>query len=438
MIKKHHNESQVMSHAIISRVTTVLVLAAFSILSLCWQIVRADERCLRKVDNIQVPENFCIQRIAAELGRLGHIAVNENGDVFAALRSGTHAVVAMRDADGDGAMEQTERFGYGSATGIAIHDGSLYVGINQKILRWKLGISQLRPSSEAQTIISGFPGQIQHAAKTFTFDEKGYIYVNVGAPSNACQEKDRASGSPGQKPCPLREKQAGIWRFKLSTRTQQQADGERYATGIRNAMAIAYSPFLKNVFVVQHGRDQIHQNWPELYTMEQGVQLPAEEMLRLNKNADFGWPYCYYDPRAEKRVLAPEYGGDGKKTGDCHQYGKPMMTFPAHWAPNAMVIYDQKNFPTRFWGGAFVAFHGSWNRAPQAQQGYLVAFVPMVIDGFDPQWEIFADGFAGSNKLRSPGQAQFRPTGLAVGPGGQLYISDSKKGYIWRIAHAKN
>ncbi len=94
------------------------------------------------------------------------------------------------------------------------------------------------------------------------------------------------------------------------------------------------------LFATQHGRDQLYQNWPHLYTPEQGADLPAEELVELRAGADYGWPECYYDQVQHKLVLAPEYGGDGgKAVGVCAEREAPVAAFPGHWAPNALAIY---------------------------------------------------------------------------------------------------
>ncbi|HEX7585656.1 MAG TPA: PQQ-dependent sugar dehydrogenase, partial [Prolixibacteraceae bacterium] len=268
--------------------------------------------------------------------------------------------------------------------------------------------------------------------------QNGNMYVTIGAPSNACQVQDRTKGSPGIDPCPLLELHAGIWRFKADVLNQDQAkNGYRFATGIRNAVAITWNKTENKLYAIQHGRDQLSQLYPEIYTDEQSAELPAEEFLLVEDGSNFGWPYCYFDPAQNKKVLAPEYGGDGQKIGRCSDAVDPILAFPAHLAPNDVLFYTGDMFPEKYKNGAFIAFHGSWNRAPLPQEGYYVVFVPF--KGLLPSgaWEIFASGFSGVDVVKSPGDAKHRPCGLAQGPDGSLYVSDDVKGRIYRITYNK-
>ena len=132
-------------------------------------------------------------------------------------------------------------------------------------------------------------------------------------------------------------------------------------------------------------------------------------------------------------MLAPEYGGDGKTAGLCADKKAPVAFFPAHWAPNDVLVYTGKAFPASYQGGIFVAFKGSWNRAPAKQAGYNVAFQPMKDGKATGDYVVFADGFAGA--VKEPGRADYRPGGLAMGPNGSLYIADDQKGRIWRVTY---
>jgi len=140
--------------------------------------------------------------------------------------------------------------------------------------------------------------------------------------------------------------------------------------------------------------------------------------------------------RGQKKILLnPEYGGDGKTVGRCSEFSLPAVAFPAHWAPVDLMFYSGKQFPQRFRGGALIAFHGSWNRAPMPQDGYNITF--QAFSGGKPSgdFEVFARGFAGKTPLMNPGDAVARPDGVAEGPDGSLYITDSQKGKVWRVIY---
>ncbi|MFW5726820.1 MAG: PQQ-dependent sugar dehydrogenase, partial [bacterium] len=345
-------------------------------------------------------------------------------------------LLALRDTTGDGRADIKSYFGPEvGGTGIAIYNDYLYFSSDTIVYRVPFAENELVPTAEPEVIVSGFLPQGQHATKSFTISEQGELFVNVGAPSNACQEQMRTPGSPGQDPCPQLDRQAGIWKFDADTPGQtQEADGERYATGIRNAVAVEYNEQVNTLYAMQHGRDQLNTLWPEYYNDEESAELPAEEFIRIEQGDDFGWPYCYYDPAKDQKVLAPEYGGNGQEVGRCADAKDPIMDFPAHWAPNDLVFYNGDMYPEKYRNGAFIAFHGSWNRAPLPQKGYLIAFVPMENGMPSGDYERFADEFAGEGgEIESPSDAEFRPTGLAVGPDGSLYISDDVSGRIWCV-----
>lgn len=390
---------------------------------------------------ISLPEGFGAIVVADNLGRARHLAVHENGDIYVMLQryENDFGMVALRDTSNDGRADQIEYFGDYTGTGIGIQKDHLYFSSDTAVMRYKLNGLSLVPEGEPEIIARGFIPERQHAAKPFTFDEKGNMFVTVGAPSNNCQERDRTPGSPGMDPCPLLELYAGIWKFSDSELNQHQVDhGVRYASGIRHAVALRWNKTAGFLYAVQHGRDQLDQFFPDLYDSEQNAKLPAEEFLLIREGQTFSWPYCYFDPFKDKFVLSPEYGGDGEKEGPCDSYEKPIIAFPAHYAPNDLVFYHARQFPKKYHEGAFVAFHGSWNRSPHGQEGYNVVFVPMKEEKAAGEWEVFANNFAGKDFLQSPRDADFRPMGLAVGPDGSLYVSDSQKGRIWRIFYTGN
>lgn len=386
---------------------------------------------------ISLPDGFCARIFADSLGRARHIVVAENGDVFVALRGSRGGaavgVVALRDSDDDGKADIRQHFGDFGGTGIALRDGYLYFGANDRVIRYPLPTGNLEPSGAPQTIVSGLPDERSHRDKSIAVTADGELYVNIGAPSNACQQESRTPGSPGIDPCPELERRASIWRFDAERQGQQQEDGERFATGLRNVVALTVHPESGDVYGVQHGRDQLSGLWPDLFTAEDNAEKPSEELVKIERGDDFGWPYCYHDPVHNRLVAAPEYGGDGDTVGRCDSKKEPLVAFPAHWGPNALLFYTGDQVPERYHGGAFIAFHGSWNRAPLPQGGYNVVFVPFAGDAQAGDWEVFADGFAGDEV--SPRGAAHRPAGLAQGPDGSLYVSDDRGGRVWKIVY---
>jgi glucose/arabinose dehydrogenase len=388
--------------------------------------------------SIALPEGFFALIFADSLGAGRHLTTGANGNVYLALRElkNNKGMVALKDNDGDGSADIREYFGNSITTGVELDNGYLYYSNFDEVFRIALAGDELVPKAEPEVIVTGFPKQDQHEDKTFALDNEGNIYVNVGAPSNACQEKDRIPGSAGIDPCPQLERHAGIWRFKADKLKQDQVkDGHRYASGIRNSIALAWNTDNNKLYVVQHGRDQLYQFYPALFTEQQGAELPAEEFLLVEDGDYFGWPYCYYDQFQNKKLLAPEYGGDTKKKGRCEEAKDPILTFPAHIAPNDMLFYNGNMFPEKYRKGAFIAFHGSWNRAPLEQKGYLVAFVPFNDGKPSGEWEVFAEGFAGVSPVSNLNDVVYRPTGLAEGPDGSIYIADSQKGRIWKVIY---
>jgi glucose/arabinose dehydrogenase len=381
---------------------------------------------------LTLPSGFCALVVAESIGPSRHMVVLENGDLLVAVSGSRGGVRVLRDTTGDGKADVASSFGVGGGTGIAFAGQYLYFATNDAVVRWHWNIGQLTPTGNPDTVVSGLTNRRQHAPKSIVVGSDGMLYVNIGAPSNSCQVQDRSPESPGQDPCPLLDIAGGIWRFDPRRGGQTQTDGQRYATGLRNAVALAVDPGTGSLFAAQHGRDQLAANWPKLYNDATSAELPAEVVFRLEAGGDYGWPYCYYDWRRRQNVLQPEYGGDGKTVGRCESTPRPVVAFPGHWAPDGMAFYNSRHFPLKYRGGLFIAFHGSWNRAPEPQAGYKVMFVPIARGVATGPSEVFADGFAGATV--TPQGARYRPTGVAVGPDGSLYVSsDQGEGAVFRI-----
>ncbi len=400
-----------------------------------------------------LPGNFEAVVVADSTGGARHITVNDNGDIYVKLTyndvmHGSGGTVGLRDVNNDGKADIITYFGDykdegGLPAGIAIHDGYLYTSTVKYIFRNKLSGGALVPESKTETIFTDDDDQLMrhwHTAKPFTFDDQGNMYVPFGAPTDAAQDINRVgpAGIPGGKgldPAPDLEKHAGIWRFSDSKTGQTQKDGYKYATGIRSVLGIAWNDTDNSLYAVMNGMDNFHTRYPAVYSPWQAAMLPSEPLLKVTDKSNFGWPYAYYDQLQGKNILQPGYGGDGKKTGRAAQFDKPVMAFPGHWAPMDLLFYKGNQFPGRYKNGAFIAFHGSTDRSPYPQAGYIVCFVPFQNGAPSGQWEVFADGFTGVDTVFNTSDAVYRPMGLAEGPDGSLYISESNKGKIWRVMY---
>jgi glucose/arabinose dehydrogenase len=386
---------------------------------------------------LKLPKDFAALKAADGLAAARHFAVAPNGDIFVKLENlkNGKGIYWLHDSNNDGKTDQQKGFGNYIGTGMYLKNGYLYASSNEEIFRYKLD-DNFKPvnGDDPEKIVTGLLSRHEHESKSVVLDNDGNLYTNIGAYSNACQTQDRTKGSPGIEPCPILDSAGGIWQFKADKQDQTYGDGVHYATGLRNVVGLDWNTQTNSLFVMQHGRDQLNDLFPDLYTVQQSAELPAECMYEIHKGSNCGWPYIYYDQIQHKKILAREYGGDGKKEGGADAQD-PVVAIPGHLAPNGLLFYTGNMFPEKYRNGAFIAFHGSWNRAPEPQIGFFVAFVPFKDGKPNGDWEIFADGFSGKAVINSPGQALHRPCGLAQGPDGSLYVSDDVKGTIYRIIY---
>ncbi len=404
----------------------------------------AFEGCDADNGGLTLPSGFCAVVVARHVGLARHMAVRDNGDLYVALdpdpisRAGG-GILALRDNDGDGRADEQARFGSTGGNGIDIVGNELYFAPDDRVERYRLEPDALVPGMPPVTIVSGLVSNGDHHRKTVKISADGAtMFVNIGSEGNSCQVENRVDFSPGIDPCPELTVRAGVWRFSATQEGQTLADGERYATETRNMNALAINPLDGELYGAQNGRDQLFDNWPNLFTARDDALLPSEELFLLVPGHLYGWPYCYWDGRRRKKVLAPEYGGNGRLIGRCAQRAAPIASYPAHWAPLGMTFYSRDQFPQRYRDGLFIANHGSrFDPSLQpAGPGYNVVFQRWRAGKPVGKWQEFAGGFARGDF--SPTGAAHRPVDVAVAPDGSMYISDDKNGFIWRVRYVGN
>ena len=389
---------------------------------------------------LTLPPGFCAGVFATGLGAPRHMVVAPNGDVLVVANrtaigaeagggSPGGALLLLRPDRTTGKAETAIRLAAGGGSGIALAGGSLYATSGRAIVRYKYapgGTVLYSPD----TVISDFlfPG---HTAYNFVI-VGGTLYMNVGSRTNACQppETDRKGRAPGVDPCDELVTRAGIWAFDATRTNQKPADGKRFATGMRNSVSLTVNPRDNTLWATMHGRDQLS-DWG--FSTEYNAENPGEQVNHILAGDVFGWPSCYFSTEEKKLVTAPEYAGDGKQSERCGGKKQPEYVFPGHWAPNDMLFYTGAQFPADYKDGVFVVFHGSWNRAPLPQQGFRVVFLPLK-GGKASAHRDFALDFTNNGGPGKDGKVH-RPTGLAQGTDGSMYVSDDVGGTIYRISY---
>ncbi|GAB3701908.1 sorbosone dehydrogenase family protein [Spirosoma flavus] len=380
---------------------------------------------------LKLPAGFSGTVVAEELGNPRHIAITKSGDIYVKLNKlkDGKGVFRLRDTNNDGVIDERVGFGDYPGTGIAIKNDYLYTSSNNSVFRYKLNDKQeVIDAEKPELLVSGLREKDRDKSKSIAIDNQGNLYVNVASDNDPC----RVPGTgKGMMPCPLVDT-AGIWKFKANVTDQKPSDGVHYAKGLKNVVGLDWNGKTNTLFVLQHGRGKFDDFYPQYYTPQQSATLPAETMYELHQGDDAGWPYVYYDHIQKKKIVAPEYGGDGKKTGG-EKAINPVVAFPAHMGPNALLFYTGTAFPEKYRNGAFIAFHG---QSQELKKGYLVAFVPFKNGKPAGPWEIFADNFAGIDLEKPTGPVQHRPCGLAQGPDGSLYVTDDLNGMLVKISYS--
>lgn len=337
-------------------------------------------------DGLRLPSGFHIDTYAESVPTARQLAPGSKGTVFAGSRNGK--VYALTDANGDGRAEQVRvvASGLDDPSGIAFHDGDLYIGAISRIFVLRGIEDHLDKPPKPELVTDRLPAEKHHGWKFLGFGPDGRLYVPIGAPCNVCEPDSRHA--------------------KLISMKPDGSDWRDVAHGIRNSVGFDWQPGTRQLWFTDNGRDQL------------GDDLPSDELNRITRAGEhFGFPYCH-----QGDTLDPEYG-TGKSCGD---YTPPVAKLGAHVAAIGMRFYTGAMFPPEYRGAAIIAEHGSWNRSRKS--GYRV--VAVTLDGARVLRQIpLVDGFQHDER------AQGRPADVLVMPDGAVLVSDDLAGRIYRVTY---
>ena len=337
------------------------------------------------------PKGFKVNVFATGFKEVRFLATAPDGDIFAA-DSGAGTIYVLRDKQHTGGAQRREEFvsGLNRPFGIAFHQGFVYVGENDALVRFPYDAETSKRTGEKQTLLDLPRGG--HWTRDVIFMPDGqHLLVTVGSDSNAATGEDTR-------------------RAAITICDLDGANPRIYASGLRNPVTVALNPESGAVWTTVNERDGL------------GDDLPPDYFTAVQDGGFYGWPYSYIGDHVDPRVKPQRPDLVGKAI-------VPDVLLGAHHAPLQFTFYTGTQFPQKYRGGAFIAEHGSWNRSQRA--GYRVAFVAFQNGKPVAGPEEFLGGF-----VPDPGKAEVygRPVGVTVAGDGSLLVSDDGANVVYRVS----
>lgn len=360
--------------------------------------VRNNPRVVERPDGaeLSLPEGFEINVWAEDFQRPRFMLLGPNQEVLLSDSADEGAVFVLRDTNQDGIADQRETLieGMYRPYGIAFWRDYVYIAGTVEVKRWKYEPETRSVSGEAETVVSWPDFKRGHWTRTILFDRKGErMYVTIGSGSNVDAGEDPR-------------------RAAINVYDPDGSNHEIFASGLRNVIGLDFYPGSDTLWAATQERDAL------------GDDLVPDYFTSVNKGDFFGWPYAYIGPHEDPR-RAGEQPDLVKKT----RY--PDVLIPSHSAVLDIEFYTAELFPEEYRGGAFLAYHGSWNRSQRT--GYSVTFVPFR-DGRPTQGpKAFLTGWMLGEDQR---EVWGRPVGILQLPDGSLLISDDGGRKIWRVTYS--
>ncbi len=341
-----------------------------------------------------VPPGFRLTVFAANFKRPRWLTVAPNGDIFLA-DTGAGEIVVLRDPQHTGGAQEREVFADGMKRpfGIAFREDYVYVGNMNEVVRFRYDPKTSKRLGEKEHLLDLPSGGHDTRSLAFSADGK-HLFIGVGSASNIDTGEDPR-------------------RAAVTICDPDGKNARLYAAGLRNPVGLALEPVTGEVWTTVNERDEL------------GDDLPPDYFTSLKDGGFYGWPYSYIGGNVDPRVKPQQPDLVARAI-------VPDVLLGAHVAPLQFAFYTGKQFPESYRGGAFVAEHGSWNRATRS--GYQIAFVAFKNGKPSADPVPFMTGLVPDP---TGTDVSGRPVGVTVAPDGSLLVSDDGAGVVYRISVAK-